>query len=137
MKPELRLGDAGVDLVERVGVDAGIDPERDPRLPPGGLGVRGDLLQLVARVDVHDGADLDGLRDLLGPLRGAREEDLVAAVSGADRRENLAERDDLGSGSLRPEERHERSVRVRLEGVEDAQLRKARREGRPERAELA
>ena len=137
VEAELRLGDARVDLVERVGVDAGVDPERDARLPPRGHGVRRDLLQLVARVDVHDRADLDGLRDLLGSLRGAREQDLVAAVSGPQRREDLAERDDLGGGPFRPEERHERAVRVRLERVVDAQLREAGREGGPKRAELA
>ncbi len=136
MEAELRLGDARVDVMERSGIHAGIDAKRDADALSRRRRRGRRLLELVARVDVQDGPDLDRLRDLLRPLRGAREENLVASPARAERRHDLAERNDLGRRALGAQHREKGAVPVGLESVMDAELREAGRERRAEGTEL-
>ena len=133
---ELRLGAAGVDLVERVGVDAGVDPEGDPGGRPEPDRGGGDLRELVEVVDVQEDVVPEGEVDLGRALGGGGEEDVAPPGARAEGGADLSLGDDLGGEALGEDEPDDLDVRVRLQGVPDPQLREAGAEGGQEGAGL-
>ena len=107
----------------RVGIDVGVDAQRDGRAAPQAAGHCGDALELGFRfdVDAENPVRERGL-DLGRALADAREQHARGSAAGGEHALELAARDDVEARAQARQQCKHREVRIRLDRIGDQRI---------------